>query len=233
MKTITIDESISYKQYDNWGREYVANERNFYSGKSDPTRAYFIDVLEKIIRGKTLVDIGSGAGDELVEYAKMGAAKVLGIEPSSVMREISYELIEKQNLPIELMDGNFESLPLTDESVDIVTARYSLHIISNFGKAFEEVARILKPNGIFIAAVSHPKFDARLAEKKGKKIGERIQIKLFKGAVMVDNATHTMEDYLKPVQKYFTFENKMEYAMGNIESKDFTDLILLYRKKSV
>lgn len=221
---------ISYGQYDTWGKDYVKNEKEFYTGKSDPTREFFKNALGGDLHGKVLADIGCGAGDELIEYAQMGAVKVIGIEPSSTMRHIAEELVKSESI-IELMPGEFTSLPLENESVDVVTARYSLHIISDFSKAFEEIARVLKPNGLFLVAVSHPQYDARVAEKQGKAIGERVQIKLFKGTVTLDNATHSMEDYTGDViAKHFVCENILEYAMGSKKDEN-TDLVLQYRKK--
>lgn len=221
---------ISYDQYNQWGEKYVKNERDFYIEKSDPTRDFFRSVLEKNLQGKVLVDVGCGAGDELLEYARMGASKVIGIEPSSTMREIAKTTVTDEPT-IELMDGSFTALPFESESTDIVTARYSLHIISELEKAFEEVARILKPNGLFLVSVSHPKYDARVAEKQGKNIGDRVQIKLFKGAVIVDNATHTMDEYLgETSERYFICEDSLEYAMGS-QSEEYTDLVLQYRKR--
>ena len=73
------EESITYEQYDEWGRVYVEKERAFYADKSDPVHEYFKDTLAPYIENAVIADVGSGAGDELAGYAALGAAEVFGI----------------------------------------------------------------------------------------------------------------------------------------------------------
>lgn len=221
----------TYEVYDQHGRQYAESQREYYSDKEDPTKAVFENLLAENVRGKVVADIGAGAGDELLTYAKMGASKVIGVEPSSAMRQIAAETVQESEVAIELVDGDFEHLPLEDESVDVVTARYSLHIIPTFSEAFKEVRRVLKPGGRFIAAVAHPEYDARVAEKQGKEIGEDVELSLFRGGAKVKNATHTLEEYTgEEAQEYFDYKIISEYGMSD-ENK-LTDLVIEYRKKN-
>lgn len=222
-------ESIS--QYEKCGIDYQRGQEDFYAGKEDPTRIYFEKILSEVVKGKIVADIGCGAGTELLQYASMGAAKVIGVEPSETMRHMACHAIEESDFPIEVIAGEIESIPLSDTSVDVVTARYALHIIKDFKSAFPEVARVLKPGGIFIAAVAHPTFDERMVARQGKKVGERIELKLYGGKSVVYNYTHTMDEYIgKDSELYFICDATYEYAMSNDDSK-LTDLIVVYKKK--
>jgi len=223
------EESITYEQYDEWGRVYVEQERAFYADKSDPVYEYFKSTLAPYVENAVIADVGSGAGDELADYAALGAAEVFGIEPSSVMRNIANEYVNTQTFPIKMVPGTFESLPFSDNSIDMVTARYSLHILSTFEEAFREVFRVLKPNGLFLVAVSHPDFDAKLVRNRGQSIGERVQIKLFGGDVVVDNGTHTMDEYVGAVpSRYFICEAREAYSLSG---DTYTDLVVKYRRR--
>lgn len=221
----------TYGRYDLYGDTYIAAERAYYEGRTDPTQLFFTRWLYEEIDDAVLVDIGSGAGDELHSYVKMGARSVVGVEPSITMRQAAEEHQKSDSSPIKVVDGQFESLPFSDTSVDVVTARYSLHVLSLCNKAFEEVARVLKPGGLFLVSVAHPDYDKRMVDKQGKQIGDRIDLKLFGGKVVISNGTHTMSEYVEDTQKYFDCLDAFSYDMRDSESKEFTDLVIAYRRR--
>lgn len=223
----------TYEEYERQGEEYIAAQRDFYTDIPDTGRIFFRDAMGTALQDKTIVDIGCGAGDDLLTYKKLGAKRVIGVEPSRVMLSAAQETIKKEPVDLELVEGELEHMPLPDESVDIITARYSFHVIANFAVAFKEVARVLKPNGQFLIAVPHPKYDAKLAEEQQLKSSGKIKSPIFGGRVVVEYFQHTMDNYLSgEVLKYFVCENLLEYSMH--EDKTATDpsgLLINYRKK--
>lgn len=160
-----IPPSNTFSQYDKIGKAYIEKQREFSSGGENPVQNYFNSIIQPIIQDGVLLDVGCGAGDELEMYKGLGATRVIGIEPSTVMREAAPVYSDET---IEIVDGTFDNLPVPDSSFDVVTSRYALHILADFSAAFAEVARVLKPNGLFIISVSHPDFDKYIATKHGK-----------------------------------------------------------------
>ena len=73
--------------------------------------------------GRTLVDLGCGTGFWLPGYAR-DAARVIGVEPDPALRARAEARI--RGLPrAEVMPGSAEHLPLPDQSVDVVHARFA------------------------------------------------------------------------------------------------------------
>jgi ubiquinone/menaquinone biosynthesis C-methylase UbiE len=224
---------ISYEEYNKQGELYVATQREFYSDTPDTGRNFFRNAIESNIKNKSIADVGCGAGDDLITYKNMGARRVVGIEPSSVMLKAAEKSLEEKGLTIELLEGQWDKLPLPDESVDVVTSRYSFHIIPNFEKAFKEVSRVLKSGGNFLIAVPHPKYDAKLAREQGVDIHSTIKSSLFGGKIIVENYQHSVEEYTSgTVLDYFSVEEVVTYSMHeDVNENEPTALLMRYRKK--
>jgi ubiquinone/menaquinone biosynthesis C-methylase UbiE len=219
-------EDTTYAFYNTNGKKYVNRQREFYSKSKDTGRDYLRKSLSANIKNMTVVDIGCGAGDDLIAYSEMGAADVIGIEPAMTMLEEAKKSIAKDRSNIKLVAGEWNHLPLTDASVDAVTARYSLHLLPDFKTAFPEVARVLKKDGLFLIATLYPQHDAGIAK-------EKIKTLIFNGELTVENPPHIMDDYVgEECLKYFVVEEKLPYSM-NEDRKEAqpTGLLLKLRRK--
>jgi ubiquinone/menaquinone biosynthesis C-methylase UbiE len=214
--------------YDTIGLTY-AEQQNLFNERNAATLETVWQGMLPDLTDKVVADIGCGQGNELLAYAEAGTTTVYGVEPSRVMRTLATEATE-HNATIEILAGDFSNIPLPDESLDIVTARYALHILSDLTPAFREVARILKPGGTFLIAVAHPDFDAYIAERQHKEIGERIDLKLFGGKVTLNNGTHTMTEYMETSD--FTVQAVGSSSFGKVPEDLLTDLIIRYQKST-
>lgn len=118
----------------------------------------FSELLKYIPKqAKTILDIGAGRGMATYAFAKNGFLAT-ALEPNS-----SYDvgagairvLAEKHHLPITVVETFGESLPFEDNLFDIVYVRQVLHHANDLEKFCNEVHRVLKPNGTFIATREH------------------------------------------------------------------------------
>lgn len=153
-----------------------------------------------------LVDVGCGSGIDLLAYIHMGFRNIFGIDSS-------LPSIENAKLSIgekaKLLCGKFKQLPFKNHSVDVVTSRFSLMYCNNIEKVFAEAARILKPEGLFAAVVSHPLRDARLPQNPDG----TITVTFFNGAVTTTYPRHTRDDYIGPTfLKYFEKTSREEFS---------------------
>jgi len=228
-----IPEEPSIDFYNQYGSEYVANQREFYSGTKDTGRKFFQDSLAHDISRLTIADVGCGAGDDAITYKQMGGARVIGIEPSRVMLDEAKKSVEKSGLAIELLQGKWDHLPLPDESVDALTARYSFHVVPNLDRSYAEVARVLKKGGVFLIGVPHPLHDAKTVKEQALQPGEKMKVPLFNGKFTVDIPPHTMEEYLSHTcQQYFQVEEQVGYSMHeDATEKEPSGLLLKLRRK--
>ena len=119
----------------------------------------------KIKEGDTVVDLGSGAGnDAFVARALTGEkGKVIGIDFTEKMIQKARLNAEKLNYSnVEFHQGDIESIPLPANTADVVVSNCVLNLVPNKKKAFSETFRILKKGGHF--SVSDIVFDGDLPE---------------------------------------------------------------------
>lgn len=102
--------------------------------------------------GDTVVDLGSGAGnDAFVARSIVGEkGKVIGIDMTEPMIEKARRNAEKLGFTnVEFRLGDIESMPIENETADVVVSNCVMNLVPNKQKAFAETFRILKSGGHF------------------------------------------------------------------------------------
>ncbi|MCL5778273.1 methyltransferase domain-containing protein [Limibaculum sp. FT325] len=113
------------------------------------------------LAGKTVLDIGCGAGGITVELARtFGAAHVIGIDVEEPGCATARRRVAKAGLDgrVEIRKVEPGPLPLPDASVDVVFSKDSIVHIHDKDFLAREVFRVLKPGGWFAASdwlISH------------------------------------------------------------------------------
>jgi arsenite methyltransferase len=100
--------------------------------------------------GETVLDLGSGAGLDLIIAArKVGpSGRVIGVDMTDAMLEAARANITAAGLSnIELRRGIIEALPVADASVDWVISNCVINLSPEKEKVFAEIARVLRPGG--------------------------------------------------------------------------------------
>ena len=102
--------------------------------------------------GDTVVDLGSGAGNDcFVARAATGLeGKVIGIDftPEMIHRaRLNAEKLGFNN--VEFRQGDIEDMPLNDNSVDVIVSNCVLNLVPDKQKVFAEISRVLRPGGHF------------------------------------------------------------------------------------
>jgi ubiquinone/menaquinone biosynthesis C-methylase UbiE len=103
--------------------------------------------LARVTRPNLVVDLGSGTGLSTKPWAERAEA-VVGVEPNDAMRMYAASSIDAEN--VRFSDGSAYDTGLPDGSADIVTCSQSLQWMEPTA-TFAEVARILRPGGVFAA----------------------------------------------------------------------------------
>jgi ubiquinone/menaquinone biosynthesis C-methylase UbiE len=115
--------------------------------------------LLQILPRKTghALDLGAGRGISSFALAKAGwTVTALEPDPSSLVgREAIRLLAEEASLPILPLDGYAEKIPGPDSQFDLVYGRQVMHHARNLQTMCNEIARVLKPGGIFIGTREH------------------------------------------------------------------------------
>ena len=139
-----VDYTIMKDNYENL--EGYVKEADLGLGCGLPTE------FANISKGDIVVDLGSGAGNDVfIARSIVGEnGLVIGID----MTEDMIDLAEKNKAKlgftnIEFKLGEIESLPLTDNLADVVVSNCVLNLVPNKQKAFSEIHRVLKNGGHF------------------------------------------------------------------------------------
>ncbi len=106
----------------------------------------------KIKAGDTVVDLGSGAGnDAFVARTLVGEeGKVIGIDMTDAMVIKARKNAEKLGAKnVEFRLGEIEKIPLPDSVADVVVSNCVMNLVPDKLKAFQETFRILKSGGHF------------------------------------------------------------------------------------
>jgi arsenite methyltransferase len=107
-------------------------------------------VLGRIDEGATVVDLGCGAGTDLLIAAQMVGpeGQAIGMDMTAPMLERARQSASEMGLHnIELHEGLIESLPLEDESVDVVISNGVIDLVPDKDTVFAEIDRVLRPGG--------------------------------------------------------------------------------------
>ncbi len=105
--------------------------------------------------GDTVLDLGSGSGEEVLRAARMTGpgGKAIGVDMTDGMLELARRNLAASGLDnVEFLKGEIEVLPLPDGSVDVIVSNCVLNLSPDKSSAFAEAFRVLRPGGRFVVA---------------------------------------------------------------------------------
>jgi SAM-dependent methyltransferase len=180
----TISEKIGYTKEE---MQAVPEGANLGLGCGNPI------ALASLKKGETVLDLGSGAGfDCFLAVNKVGpTGKVIGVDMTVEMVEKANENARKGHYAnVEFRLGEIESLPVEDNSVNVVISNCVINLVPDKSAAFKEAYRVLKPGGRLMVS------DVVLLKPLPKSIQNSVEayIGCLSGATMKDN-------YLKVISK--------------------------------
>lgn len=106
----------------------------------------------KIKPGYTVLDLGSGAGNDcFVARQIVGEnGKVIGLDMTEAMVEKARKYANKLNFNnVEFVLGDIEDMPIADEIADVVVSNCVMNLVPDKQKAFDETFRVTKKGGHF------------------------------------------------------------------------------------
>lgn len=218
----TIDYSVMADDYTQL-EGYVANA-DLGLGCGLPTE------FAQIKAGDTVVDLGSGAGnDAFVARSIVGeTGKVIGIDFTDKMIEKARANAKALNFTnVEFRQGDIENMPLARNSADVVVSNCVLNLVPDKKQAFAETFRVLKKGGHFsvsdiVLAGDLPEGLQKNAEMYAGCISGAIQkdeyVKIIKEAGFTNITLQKEKRITLPdeiLKEYLTPEAMADFKTGN------------------
>jgi arsenite methyltransferase len=120
-----------------------------FAGVGNPLR------MEPVAADATVVDIGCGAGTDLLLAASAAGpgGRAIGVDMTETMlRKARVAAAEAGLTRVDLREGDALDLPVESGSADVVISNGVLNLVPDKRRAFSEVLRVLRPGGRFLYA---------------------------------------------------------------------------------
>ncbi|MBI5540226.1 MAG: arsenite methyltransferase [Bacteroidia bacterium] len=146
-----------------------------------------------IKEGHTVLDLGSGAGnDAFVARSLVGAkGKVIGIDMTNAMIDKANQNKTQLGFDnVEFILGDIENLSLPENSIDVVISNCVLNLVNDKFAAYKGIYNVLKPDGHFSIS------DVVVSSALTKKMSEIVE--LYAGCIA---GAMIKTDYLKTIEK--------------------------------
>lgn len=169
---------------------------NLAAKEYDKRQAY-LDSFEKKqllpllgdIAGKKVLDVGAGTGRLSSELQKLGAE----VTALDVSEQMLLEL-HRKNKNIEIVVGDAERMPFSNETFDIVVAAFLIVHLKNPELFFDEAYRVLKNGGKFLVTNINQKDPPKIHTKEGEIVIESFYHRPEKVREILESLAFGIED---------------------------------------
>lgn len=144
--TTTSNKVYNIMMDDYTGTEGYVEDADLGLGCGLPTQ------FAQIEAGDTVIDLGSGAGNDcFVARHETGAdGKVIGVDFTPAMIKKARANAEKLGYNnVEFREGDIDDMPVSDDVADVIVSNCVLNLVPNKEKVINEIFRVLKPGGHF------------------------------------------------------------------------------------
>jgi ubiquinone/menaquinone biosynthesis C-methylase UbiE len=136
-------------------QEYTQTAIENFAQRDAAKRYLLVDAVKDKLP-ETVLDVGCGAGQELLPFLEKTEAFCVGVDFAEELGKVTREIFRgKENYAFVRSRG--EKMPFADESFDVVLCRVALPYMNN-RSALAEISRILRPNGTFLLKTHAPAF---------------------------------------------------------------------------
>ncbi|MGW7314156.1 class I SAM-dependent methyltransferase [Streptomyces sp. NPDC054854] len=110
------------------------------------TRAGMAALRRELLHGVSgrVIEIGAGNGLNFAHYPR-AVSEVVAVEPERTLRHLAAAAALRADVPVDLVPGVAEALPVKSEAFDVAVASLVLCTVRNLPRALSELHRVLRP----------------------------------------------------------------------------------------
>jgi SAM-dependent methyltransferase len=145
------------ERWNNLARANVQYSQPFLDFTPEQAAAYvYRHGVIQDVRGKRVLCLASGGGQDSAAFGLLGA-NVTVLDLSDVQLERDRQAAEHHGLQVTTLQGDMRDLSaFADHTFDVVWQVYSINFVPSVEPVFREVARVLKPGGIYFVQFHNP-----------------------------------------------------------------------------
>ncbi len=106
------------------------------------------------LKGKSVLDLGCGYGGNCVDFAKKGAANVIGVDISEKMLKIA--MAESTDNRIQYIRMSMTDIGELNQKFDLIYSSLAFHYVENFAQLAKDMYRKLNEGGYLLFSQEHP-----------------------------------------------------------------------------
>ncbi|MBN2571920.1 MAG: methyltransferase domain-containing protein [Ignavibacteriales bacterium] len=180
----------------------------------------------------TALDIGCGTGFPLIELAmRLGENSIIyGIDPwKEAIGKVKNKIDYYQLANVQIIEGVAESIPLDNESVDLIVSNNGINNVNSVDKVFYECSRVIKEGGQFIFTFNTDRTMIEFYTEYEKILSE---LKLHNEIHLLNKHIHKkrppVDEIINKVEKYGFIVNEMVEDQFNYKFTDGSAMLNHY-----